>query len=904
MEKNQTTADILARYAQKRKEKEAGSPKQEHNPQLQSYLQAAAVLHCFEPETLLPINSQYVHPQVRVLLYDYITHVAGGLGSGSFALKMPVRQQTLKELGTKAAMAEVLKANPKRTITDLQQTFETYVNSPEPDYEIADMKYQELTLLCQLVTWLDGLDPQLPPLSDLLPLLEKKSVLAGFEHLVDNNFMGRQDELQQLREFIHISDKKRTLAGKILKDLLVNNPEAGRKPILSVCGPGGIGKSALLARLLMENSVGKKAQRIPFAYLAFDQPTLRIEAPFTILLEAISQLELQLPDHKAHFDDFRDQVRNFRDDQGNIKSRGLSFDTRAGRINVSLGINQSLYQNFGALLQELQTDFNQAVVLVLDTFEEVEYRDKESLSGFWTMLQEIHQVYPLFSVIIAGRTSVRDMRGDTGFVEEIHLEHLKPADSIQLLKNLGIEAATAATVVEHIGGNPLSLRLAANLITSMKASGEKLAFDDFTYNSALTFELNEQLIQGQLYNRILNHIHDENVRKLAHPGMALRVISPEIILAVLAPICDLPVSNLDEAMQLFEDLKREHALVRIGPEDTLIYRPEIRQAMIKLLQQDKFDQLRELHRQAIFYYSNKQYPDQQKIVAGRAEEMYHRLALGEDLPDDLRTRWMDGIESSVVQNLQEYSATMQAWLASVISLEVSRDVYAHASLLEWENNITRKVQKALAQYNIDEALQLLHERPDRSATSPLYALEAKALLIREDLEEADWILQQGITKISGEANPGRLAELFWLYAQVWLLKGNYTSPIVALEMAGKAASKLASPIAQMQILCHLLKITTDNNGTAAQIRDLRTRLNNAAKKLTILYNHQDAFVIRMAKFYLQEEFPDTYDMLDMFEPDTQEVWNDMLTNENIRGLDESRGNWEQGDQFETFEALA
>ncbi|ACU61021.1 ATP-binding protein [Chitinophaga pinensis] len=898
MEKNQTTADILARYVQKRKEKETGSPKQTPDPQLHSYLQAAAVLHCFEPETLRPLDSQYAHPQLRVLLYDHITHVAGGLGSGSFALKMPVRQQALRQLGTKAAMAEALKANPQHTITDLQKTFETYVNSQEQHYDVTGMKYQELTLLCQLVTWLDGLDPQLPRLTDLLPLLERKSVLAGFEHLVDDNFMGRQDELKQLREFIHIGEQKRSLADKILEEFIVANPDPDRKPILSICGPGGIGKSALLARLLMENSVGKKAQRIPFAYLAFDQPTLRIEAPFTILLEAISQLELQLPEHKTHFDDFRNEVRSFRDDQGSIKSRGLTFDTRAGRINVSMGITQSLYQHFGVLLQKLQTDFNQAVLLVLDTFEEVEYRDKESLSGFWTMLQEIHQVYPLFSVIIAGRTSVQDMRGDTGFVEEIHLEHLKTADSIQLLKNLGIEATTAATVVEHIGGNPLSLRLAANLITSMQQSGERLAFDDFTYNSALTFELNEQLIQGQLYNRILNHIHDENVRKLAHPGMALRVISPEIILRVLAPICELPVNNLDEAFRLFEDLKREHALVRIGPEDTLIYRPEIRQAMIKLLQQDKFDQLRELHLAAIDYYANKD------GIPARAEEMYHRLALGEDPPYILRDRWMDGIESAIVPNLREYSATMQAWLASVISLEVSRNVYMHSSLLEWENNITRKVQKALAQYDIDVALDLLHERDDRSDTSPLYALEAKALLIREDPEGAAKILRQGITQVAGGANPGRLAELYWLYAQVWLLKGNHNEAIALLGLAERAVSKLTYPIAQMQILSHLLKITTDNNGTAVQIRDLRTRLNNAAKKLTIHYSHQDAFVIRLAKFYLQDEFPDTYDILDMFETGTQEVWNDMLTNENIRGLDEFRGDWEQGDQFETYQSLA
>ena len=898
MENNQTTEDILARYAQKRREKESGSPKQESNPQLQSYLQAAAVLHCFEPDTLHPLDSQYEHPQVRLLLYDHITHVAGGVGSGSFALKMPVRQQALKQLGDKAAMATALKANPQRTMTDLQKAFDAYAHSEGSQYDLAGMKYQQLTMLCQLVTWLDGLDPQLPLLSTLLPLLERKSLLAGFEHLVDDNFMGRQDELKQLREFIHLSEAKHSLLNKVLKDLITNNPVPERKPILSICGPGGIGKSALLAHLLMENSVGKKAQRIPFAYLAFDQPTLRIEAPFTILLEAISQLELQLPEHKAHFDDFRDQVRTFRDEQGNIKSRGLSFDTRAGRINVSLGINQSLYNNFGSLLQQLQPAVNQAVLLVLDTFEEVEYRDKESLSGFWTMLQEIFQVYPLFSVIIAGRTSVKDMWENNVYVEEIHLEHLKQADSIQLLVNLGIEPAMAESVVQHIGGNPLSLRLAANLISSMKASGEKLAFDDFSYNSALTFELNEQLIQGQLYNRILNHIHDENVRKLAHPGMALRVISPEIIFQVLAPICDIPLDDQDAASRLFEDLKREHALVKIGPEDTLIYRPEIRQAMIRLLQQDKFDQLKELHLAAIAYYADRE------GIPARAEEMYHRLALGEDAPYKLRERWTDGIESSIVQNLREYSAGMQAWLASVISLEVSRDVYEHSSLLEWENNITRKVQKALAQNDIEEALLLLHERSDRSDTSPLYALEAKALLIREDLEAAGKIIKQGIKQIAGGANPGRLAELYWLYAQVLLLKSNYTEASAVLGMAERAVSKLNYPIAQMHILCHLLKITTDQAGSAVQIRDLRTRLNNASKKLTAHYGHQDAFVIRMAKYYLQDEFPDTYATLEVFESGTQEVWNDMLTNENIRGLEEFRGDWEQGDQFETYQALA
>jgi hypothetical protein len=52
----------------------------------------------------------------------------------------------------------------------------------------------------------------------------------------------------------------------------------------------------------------------------------------------------------------------------------------------------------------------------------------------------------------------------------------------------------------------------------------------------MLFSLAETAVQGQLYQQILNHIPDPDLRQLAHPGLVVRRVTRDVIKEVLARI--------------------------------------------------------------------------------------------------------------------------------------------------------------------------------------------------------------------------------------------------------------------------------------------------------------------------------------------------------------------------------
>ncbi|WP_217602378.1 ATP-binding protein [Chitinophaga sp. GbtcB8] len=884
------TARIIAKYTSKRDERQQKETTKD-DQLLWAYLQAAAVLHCFACDSLQPLNSTVTHPHPRVLLYDYVVPAAGGLSEGLFTLKPATRQEALRKFTSRTAMQAALQANPDRLITDVQKLWENYLSTgtiPPPE----KMGYKQLNCLCQVLTWLGGMDDSLPSQADVLQLLHRKSVLASFEHLVISNFTGRKKELRTLNQ--HIGNASTSILDWF---------SSKKKPILAIHGPGGIGKSALVGRLLWENFQGDNKKKIPFAYLAFDQPNLRIETPFTILVEVAAQLALQLPELAAVFIQFNDVVRDYRDGQGAINNRGDISATRTIRLNAYRSADETLYSEFASLLDIISKQNNPKsplpVLIVLDTFEEVQYRDRESLSAFWRMLGIIQREFSLLSIIIAGRTPIADLGIDKDVLQELPLERLDQADSITLLNALGVTDGTVAKAVAgQVGGNPLSLRLAANLITSDTGAAGTSGIKNLSTSNWMFFRLDEQIIQGQLYKRILDHIHNEEVRKLAHPGMVLRITSPEIILYVLAPVCKIAIESITEAEALFEALKREHALVTMGDAGTLVYRPEIRQSMIRLLKQDKYAEVRTLHNAAIAFYIG------QETIEARAEEMYHRLALGENSYHELDQRWIKGIEQSIASNLEEYPDHVKVWLASRMALEVPRDIYANADIMDWERNITRKIKRALKELQFKWALELLGERKDRSEQSPLFALEAKVYMLIENNQRAWEVLEQGVEKVSGSTNRGRLAELFWLQSQVALLRKDPPTADEKLEQAAQAIAGAANPIPLIQILCHRLLIhDTHHLSNNNIIPALRFRLNAACERINESNAYTVPFVIELAIPLLGDEYPKTRKQLESFNIHGFKPTLDILTTENLRGLDEYRESWEQEEDNYLYESL-
>ncbi len=901
------TSKLLKRYESKRAERPSVGV-QDRDPQLWSYRQAAAVLHCFHPETLRPLDPKLRHPRPRLLLFDDIVSAAGGRASRLFTLNPEVRRQALRQFPSREAMRAALQANPDRPQTPLQRMWEAYLlkgSVPPPE----TLGYRQLTYLCQILSWLDGADKNLPAQDKVADLTRRRSVLAGFEHLVSSDFTGRVNELDMLRG--HIGALPSATGVRAFVSHVADWLMASRKPILALHGPGGIGKSALIGRLLLEQAQAEPHARIPFAYLAFDQPTLRIDKPFTLLVETAAQFEQQFPEHAERIDLFHQSVRDYRDGRGALGERRKVSVSRSARIGEVRELDRSLYLDFAHLLKAISKRRHDGVMvqspvlLALDTFEEVQYRDRESLSGFWDMLAIIHEAYRPFRVLISGRALAAGTERMAHVVEVRELAELPLEDRVTLLGRLGVsDDAMARVVAEQVGGNPLSLRLAANVLASDPDAITPKGIKDLSTRKWLFFQVDQQIIQGRLYRRILDHIHDENVRKLAHPGMVLRRVSPEVIMEVLAPLCRIPIKGMDEAERLFEELRSEHALVQAGEEGTLVYRPEIRQAMIRLLEQDKFGEVRELHRAAVAFYSGK------SETSARAEEMYHRLVLDEDPPWVLDDRWTEGIEQSVAASLDEYPDRAKAWLASRMSLEVPRSVFAAADVAEWERNITRKVQQALSHLEVEWALELLAERTERSEASPLFALEAKAHLLGKNLVGAWDVLERGIERVSDSTNRGRLAELFWLQAQVALLRNDPQTADRLLARAEHSIENGDSPIPLMHVLCQRLllraKLPADYPESAAE---LRPRLNGACERLDESAAFSAPFVVGLAVSALGKEFPKTAERLGSFisfngrpSGDLSSFSSDQLTSENLQGLEEYREQWELGSEPTADEA--
>lgn len=887
----EATKRLLEAYESKRAVRPSVESPKEDQQEL-SYLKAASVLHCFMPETLKPLDPECVHPRPRVLLFDDVVTLVGGRAEGLFTLRPDKRREMLKQFSTRDEMVQALKANPERQQTPLQKLWENYLQTgsiPAPE----SLGYSQLTNLCQLVSWMEGIDTTLPDEDYLLDLVRRKSVLASFEHLVISNFTGREEELAMLRQHCGILTEVGGL--QALTRYIASWLKGPTKPIVAIYGSGGIGKSALIGRLLWEQAQAPEEQRIPFAYLAFDQPTLRIDNPFTILVEAASQFEQQYPEKADAIKLFHDRVRDFRDARDDLGKRRQSL-ARGDRLSSVHRLDDKLYSDFAVLLHAIgsrtvgNTTVEVPILVAMDTFEEVQYRDFERLAGFWRMLDLIHRGYEPLRVIISGRALASGTGMITENVETKELLELPLKDRVSLLERLGVsDPEIANAVAAQVGGNPLVLRLAANVITSNPAEATSKGIKDLTNRKWLFFKVDEQIIQGQLYKRILDHIHDENVRKLAHPGMVLRRVTPEIILEVLGPLCKIPVSNLEEAQRLFVALKKEHGLVEGNEKGVLVYRPEIRRPMIRLLEQDRFTEVRELHRAAIFYYMNQEGP------VARAEEIYHRLVLNEDEPGFLDSRWVEGIEQSIAASLEEYPDQAKAWLASRINLEVPRSVFQNADIAEWERNTTRKVQRALSDLQLDWALRLLHERSDRSDASPLFALEAKAHLLANNLGGASDVIEKGIARVSESTNRGRLAELFWLQAQIELFRNDPKAADDALSRAEQAIEKGSNPIPLMHVLCHRLllrgKFTTTYSETSPQ---LRVKLNNVLERASERDVFSAQFVVALAIHLLANEFPATTSRLKSLVPSNQYsvVSDDSLTSENLEGLDGYREHWE------------
>ena len=756
------------------------------------FVAAAAVLSTFEPAKLHGLSGALADSDALARLLDQCA-VAPGTHPVRWRLEPPSRAAALRRLGDRDAMTAALAANPERPEDQLQVVLEGHIRGTAPP--LNELDTQGLACTLEAAKWLHGVLDGVPDPEHVRRALDRAYLMEPFETLAGHGFSGRDKELARLRRYVGEREPAGALEG-VGRALRWGVGMVARRPLL-IRGPGGVGKSTLLAKFILEHATASPGERVLFAYVDFDRADVTPVHPASILFEAARQLAAQHGPQRDRFLDFRQRW-----------SRRLATSNRRDRIEalssagagIELGDSYALEACVGEFAEIAASAFGgeEPVVLVLDTFEEVQYRSSAFVETIWDLLIRVQSSVPALRTVIAGRVPL----GGSFPTEDLELPPLDAAAAAELLRVNGVQdAATARTLVRRFGGNPLTLRLAATVVCQDTDGIDAIGGIRRPVFLKRLFDAREEAVQAQLYGRILRHVHSADVAKLAHPGLIVRRITPEVIAEVLAAPCGLDAVDESRAMSLFADLRREVTLVTLTPDGALEHRADVRRVMLPLLRADEGSKVHAIHEAAVSYYEHR------PGVIARAEELYHRLAL--DQPTKLLDgRWDAQAGERLRTALDDLPARAQTYLASRLGIEVNPEIWKHASLEDLERRVESEARDLLGLGRPDDAQVLLAAHAERTDASPLYALEAIAARQLGDYTLAEEIINRGLDSGHGVGTTRTELELLQLSAMLLLEVGDITGAIDRLQLAHSAALWLRDSAQADEIAVRLRELMT------------------------------------------------------------------------------------------------
>jgi hypothetical protein len=748
--------------------------------QVQAYREAAAVLVAVEhPERLKPLGGEPAADPVTTVLGNDLVPATGRKFGGKVMLAPEVRVEAIQGLMSAGRLEEALAANPEERSGSLQAHLERYLRHQAPPLERQSL--DELDATRQVALWLAGVVEGVPTVDEVdaraayLKLLEPFEAIAG-----DDVFRGRKKELDDLRGYIGVvapESAMRRLHG------LFRWAEPERQPAVSISGPGGVGKSALVARFMLEHTRIRQDARVPFGYLDFDRATLDVGNPLGLCMELLYQLDLQFPGD----DRFAD-----------IRQRAVAQWGDSAKLPPPERRLAAAQDLLGDVLERMRQVLGpRPYVVVLDTFEQVQNRGEARAFPFWDMLGSLQGRAPFLRVVVAGRAPVESLLLAGKPPRQIVLGELDDESAMAFLNAQGIpDRSLQQRLVRTFGRMPLSLKLVGSL--AARTPGAAAALLDPAAAGGSLVAASDELIQGQLYERILDHIDNEQVRRLAHPGLVLRRINPSVILEVLNEPCGLGIRTIEEAQQLFEELQRETSLVSVDSADgDLVHRSDLRRVMLKLLLASAPAQVTQIRHRAVGFY------ERQRGRRGRAEGLYHRLHLGEWVGDrELADR---EVRSSIQAAVEEFPLQVQLRLAT-LGFDVPAKVREQATREQRDESLASQIEELLPYGPSSEARAeaiFVSAQADLKHGSPLFRAGARIAAQRGDERSALDLIERGL---EGAVRDGAAVQtLGLLQERAWLHRGRSRADQAdGLALLGEHARRHQHPPALLQHRAQLI----------------------------------------------------------------------------------------------------
>ncbi|MBX8467980.1 ATP-binding protein [Pseudomonas sp. RIT778] len=623
-----------------------------------------------------------VPPPLRHQLLDQLApSFDRTLGDKSWlwTLKSDRRTRILKNLDP--AELQVLVEKASAIATD--QSGETLRQTLKADTSPTLLSPANVDADLQALTWALPVRPDIEPqLKALRRDAYLASLLSSYDYLLKDGFFGRSAEISRIHAFATALTAERRIS------------------ILSITGVGGSGKSTLLAAALRPLTIRsfEDISAPMIVYLDFDRRAFLIGAELELSFELTRQLGQIVPAASDAFEQLREQTGRERVERGEHSKSSVDAGTEA------FSRQGSEFDWRARDIIELYRIDKRALILVIDTFEEWQrenYDRSDAEAPFNRILDWLSSVQNEWNlavgIIISGRASVSSRK--RGIVSaSIELEHLNNTESSALLKSLDVPAKAASRLAAIVGGIPLSLKLAARYFNNLSKDSQASFLEGA--NTELK-GVSSIICQGILYKRFLDHIVDPQARKLAHPGLALRQVTPQLIKDVLAIPCNLGELSLESADNIFQKLSREVWLVEMH-DGVLMHVPQIRRVMLDMMNADPLysDKIRYIHQAAVQWYAGADRSDEDK-----AEALYHAITLADPNEADWLVRTASRLSlARLVNSVGDFSPTKRVLILDQLKRKLT---LADARLLPEIRRTTWMTERANEQIRLGQVSQTI-----------------------------------------------------------------------------------------------------------------------------------------------------------------------------------------------------
>ena len=628
------------------------------------------------------------------------------LGTQMWQLRPEVRRQVLLDASQSNTLRPVID-KPAEGDDPEGAMLRRVINGDLPKLEAATAP--ELDQLMVVSAWLAGTDlATVPSTADIRRQLAKRELLEPFRVLVGRSeqdgadgskdrIVGRGKQIEALRAYVGIvpPEELKQYVNRTFNSLWqkVTFSDAANQPLI-ITGIGGMGKSSLIGKFILDHALFPGVD-LPFAYLDFDRAALAPRQPLQVLIDIALQFSTWFPALEVPLAKFRTDLRAAIDRLASDQSYQLIEDETRSQLN------EYCFQ-----LKSIVESINRGrapVLLVFDTFEVVQY-DRQAVRGISDLIANLRAPAPPtgddagkgwsnLRIVVAGRAGAREIKAKHSIIK---LGPLSLVATVELIgrrnerESIGLTNPQIGALAEPLRGSPLDVTIVMNWLKSRNQEERASLVGEIirevkssTIDSAEVQEstdgddgesgndlLVSRRITGILTNRMVNHINDLQVRKLAVPGLVVRAVTIDVIRYVMAPASGL-VGNggelsLDEAKELLRRLGNERWLVT-GRGECLRHRSDVRLAMLDLMRRDDRQRFDNANMLAMKFFRERAH----NSTDMRAETIYHLLLIGDERIEEAESYWKPEVGTLLAGAVDDLTGAAQVYLKARLGRAVS-----------------------------------------------------------------------------------------------------------------------------------------------------------------------------------------------------------------------------------------